>query len=51
MTAIALAQTTVDEEVAFGAGAYRFEPCFPPGTARDRRPPRGNNLNRLQTLN
>ena len=28
-----------DEEVVFGAGAYHFQPRFPPGAARDRRPP------------
>ena len=32
----------------FGTGAFRFQPRFPPGAARDCRPPRG--VNSLQTL-
>ena len=39
-----------DEEVVFGAGACRFQPRFPPGAATDHRQPRGNDVNRLQTL-
>ena len=31
-----------DKEVVFGAGAYGFQPRFPPGASRDRRPPREN---------